>query len=153
MNDEQQEQSQKQSQPAASPFVQELTQLGRNFSQLIRDALESPQLQEVRKEVATGAQTVIEEINDAVGKARESQVTQNVAQKAAKTAEDLKSSPVTENIKTGLLNALRSVNDELSDIVQKMDQAQQKSGPSAAAPEASAPPPAPEPQAEPDDAA
>ncbi len=113
---------QEQPKNTSSPFVEELSKLGRNFSQLIKDALESPQLQEVRKEVATGAQTVIEEINEAMVKARESQVTKNVAQKAAQTAEELKTAPVTQNIKTGLLNALRSVNEELTDIVQKMEQ-------------------------------
>ena len=127
MTDEKQEQFQEESQPAASPLVEELTKLGRNFSQLIKEALESPQLQEVRKEVTTGAQTVIEEINETMVKARESDVTKNVAQKAVKTAEDLKTSPVTQNIKVGLLNALRSVNEELSDIVQKMDQNVQQS--------------------------
>jgi len=122
MSDEQQTQSQEHDQPTPSPFVEELSKLGRNFSQLIKEALESPQLQEVRKEVSTGAQTVIEEINEAMVKARESDVTKNVAQKASQTAEELKTSPVTQNIKTGLLNALRSVNEELGDIVQKMEQ-------------------------------
>ena len=126
MNDTQQEQPQEQPQSAPNSFVEELTKLGRNFSQLIKDALESPQLQEVRKEVSTGAQTVIEEINEAMIKARESQVTKSVAQKAAQTAEEVKTSPVTQNIKTGVLNALKSVNQELSDIVQKMDQTQQE---------------------------
>ncbi len=122
MTEEQQSQPQEQSQPASSPFVEELTKLGRNFSQLIKEALESPQLQEVRKEVSTGAQTVIEEINEAMVKAREADVTKTVAQKAVQTAEELKTSPVTQNIKTSLLNALRSVNEELGDIVQKMEQ-------------------------------
>jgi predicted metal-dependent RNase len=120
--EEQQEQPQEQSRPAPSPFVEELTKLGRNFSQLIKETLESPQLQEMRKEVSTGAQTVIEEINEAMIKAREADVTKTVTQKAAQTAEELKTSPVTQNIKTGLLNALRSVNEELGDIVQKMEQ-------------------------------
>jgi len=142
MNDTQQEQPQEQPQSAPNSFVEELSKLGRNFSQLIKDALESPQLQEVRKEVATGAQTVIEEINEAMVKARESQVTKNVAQKAAQTAEEVKTSPVTQNIKTGVLNALKSVNQELSDIVQKMDQTQQ---PTAPEPEAPAAAPGPEP--------
>jgi len=147
MTDEQQEQFQEEPKPTTSPLVEELTKLGRNFSQLIKEALESPQLQEVRKEVTTGAQTVIEEINDAMVKARESDVTKNVAQKAAKTAEDLKTSPVTQNIKVGLLNALRSVNEELGEIVQKMEQNYQSS---AQADEAKAAPAAPEaPAAEP----
>ena len=144
MNDTQQEQPQEQPQSAPNSFVEELSKLGRNFSQLIKDALESPQLQEVRKEVATGAQTVIEEINEAMVKARESQVTKNVAQKAAQTAEEVKTSPVTQNIKTGVLNALKSVNQELSDIVQKMDQTQQPTAPEPEAP-AAAPGPGPAP--------
>ncbi len=141
MDKEQQEQPQEQSQPGANPFVEELAKLGRNFSQLIKEALESPQLQEVQKEVVTGAQTVIEEINEAMVKARESDVTKTVAQKAAQTAEELKTSPVTQNIKTGVLNALRSVNEELGDIVQKMERNMQQS---AAKDEAPAAEPAPE---------
>ena len=133
---EQQEQSQEQPQEqqpqsTTSPFVEELTKLGRNFSQLIQDTLASPQLQEVRKEVTTGAQTVIEELNEAIVKARESQVTKSVAQKAAQTAEEIKSSPVTENIKIGVLNALKSVNQELSDIVQRMEKQAQPPQPEA----------------------
>lgn len=140
MSEEQQ--PQEQPQPTSSPFVEELTKLGRNFSQLVKDALESPQLQEARKEVSAGAQTVIEEINEAMVKARSSQVTKNVTQKAAQTAEEVKASPVTRNIKTGVLNALKSVNQELSDVVQKMEQAQQSATPT---PEASTPEtPAPE---------
>ncbi len=122
MSNEPQEQSQEQSQTAQNPFVEELTKLGRNFSRLIQDALESPQFQEVRKEVTTGAQTVIEEINEAMVKARESEVTKNMTQKAAQTAEELKTAPVTQNIKTGIFNALRAVNEELSEIMQKMEQ-------------------------------
>ncbi len=145
MDTEQQEHPQEQQQANTSPFVEELTKLGRNFSQLIKDALESPQLQEVRKDVTTGAQTVIEEINEAMVKARESHVTQNVAQKAAQTAEELKTSPVTQNIKTGVLNALRSVNEELGDIVQKMEQNVQHSAAKEETPVAEpAPEPAPE---------
>jgi len=141
MNDAPHEHPQEQqSQSTTSPFVEELTKLGRNFSQLIKDVLESPQLQEARKEVTVGAQSVIEEINEAMVKARESQVTKSVTQKAAQTAEDIKSSPVTENIKIGLLNALKSVNQELGDIVQRMEQQASQPQPSAASS-------APEPQA------
>ncbi len=104
-----------------SPLAEELNRLGRNFSQLIREALESPQFQEIRREIATSAQTVIEEVNEVIVKARESQVTQEVVQRASSTVEELKTSPVAENIKVGLLNTLRSVNEELSELVEKME--------------------------------
>ncbi len=109
-------------QSSKSSLAEELTRLGQNFSQLIRETLQSPQLQEIRKEVATGAQTVIEEVNEIIVKARESQVTQEVTQKAAATVEEIKTAPVTENIKVGVLNALKSVNEELSELIEKMDQ-------------------------------
>ncbi len=119
-------------------FAEELTRLGRNFSELIKEALQSPQLQEIRKEVATSAQTVIEEVNEVVVKARDSQVTQEVAQKAAATVEEIKTAPVTENLKTGLLNTLRSVNEELSEIIAKMEQ---NIEPQTEAPQQPSPPP------------
>ncbi|HID33797.1 MAG TPA: hypothetical protein EYP25_04390 [Anaerolineae bacterium] len=103
-------------------FAEELTRLGRNFSELIREALQSPQLQEARRELATGAQAVIEEVNEVIVKARESQVTQEVAQRAAATVEEIKTAPVTETIKSGLLNALRSVNEELNEIIARMEE-------------------------------
>ena len=117
-------------QPPSASLVDELNRLGQNFAQLIKEALESPQLQEVRKEITTGAQTVIEEINERIVQARESQVTQEVAQKAAKTVEEIKSSPVTENVKLGLLNTLRTVNQELNELIQKLDQTAQPQEPS-----------------------
>ena len=138
MAEEQQAQSQTEApraegpQPEKSSLAEELTRLGQNFSQLIREALQSPQLQEIRKEVATGAQTVIEEVNEIIVKARESQVTQEVTHKAAATVEEIKTAPVAENIKIGVLNALKSVNEELSELIEKMDQTMQAARPSQA---------------------
>ncbi len=109
-------------QSSKSSLAEELTRLGQNFSQLIRETLQSPQLQEIRKEVATGAQTVIEEVNEIIVKARESQVTQEVTQKAAATVEEIKTTSMTENIKVGVLHALKSVNEELSELIEKLDQ-------------------------------
>jgi len=134
MSDEQQNEKSQATSNAApqagpSPFVEEITKLGQNFSQLIKDALASPQLQEMRNEVASGAQGVIEEINDAMVKAREAEITKDVAQKATKTAEDLKASPVTANIKSGLFSALKSINDELSNVLQRMNQGEQPAAP------------------------
>ena len=126
MTDEQttqtQEETQNEAPNAASPFVDELTKLGKHFSQLVKDALESPGLQDMRKEVASGAQGVIDEINQAMNKARSSKVTQDVAQKATRTAESVKGASVSENLKSGLLNVMKSVNKELSNLVQRMEE-------------------------------
>ena len=118
MTDEQKEQSQ-------NPYVQELNELGKKFGQLIKATLESPQLHEVRKEVTSGFQSAIEDINDIMVKARESEVTKDVVQKATKTVEEIKSAPATENIKGGLMSALHSVNKELEELLHRMSQSRQ----------------------------
>ncbi len=139
MSDEVKEQPQA-TPPEQNPFVEELTRLGKNFGELIKEVLESPQLQEIRKEVATGAQTVIEEVNEVINKARESQVTQEVAKKATATVEELKAAPVTENLKTGLINTLRTINQELSEIIDRMEQASQQDAPTESAAASEQPP-------------
>jgi hypothetical protein len=140
MTDEQsprpQNEAQTENSAANNPFVDELTQLGKHFSQLVKDALESPQMQNVRKEVASGAQTVIDEINEAMNKARSSPVTQEVAQKASRTAAGLKDASLSDNLKAGLLNVMKSVNQELSNLVERMEQSSASTGPeNAEAPE------------------
>ncbi|RUA17924.1 MAG: hypothetical protein DSY55_01180 [Clostridia bacterium] len=119
--------SKEQKNQSPNPYVQELNDLGKKFGQLIKATLESPQLQEVRKEVADGFQSAIEDINEVMVKARESDVTKDVVQKAARTVEDMKAAPATESIKGGLMNALHTVNKELEELLQRMNQSKQKS--------------------------
>lgn len=121
--------NQEQPQSSASTFSDELNRLGKNLNQLIKNALESPQLQDVRKEVTTGAQGVIAEINDAINKARESDVTKNFTQKATRTAQEIKTKPVKENVKSGLVNALKSINREITELVAHLEESQQPAPP------------------------
>ncbi len=111
---------------SARSLAEELSRLGKNVSELIKEMLEAPQLQEVRKEVTTGAQNVIEEMNEAILKAREAPITQEVTQKAVNAVEEIKAAPVTENLRAGLLNALRSVNEELNEIIARMESTTQE---------------------------
>ncbi len=134
---------------SARSLAEELSRLGQNFSELIKEVLEAPQLQEVRKEVTSGAQNMIEEINEAIVKAREAPITQEVAQKAASAVEEIKTAPVTENLRVGLLKTLRSVNEELNEIIAKMESASQESASEQATSEQEAASPSPDQESHP----
>ena len=114
-----------------SQYVKELTDLSKKFGELVKATLESPQLQEIRKDVAEGFQSAVDDINQTMIKARESDVTKDVVQKATSTVEDMKTSPTINNLKESMIKALQSANKELDDLLQKMNQSRKKTSNSA----------------------
>ena len=114
-----------------SQYAKELTELSKKFGELVKATLESPQLQEIRKEVAEGFQSAVDDINRTIIKARKSDVTKDVVQKATSTVEDMKTSPAINTLKEGMIKTLQSANKELDDLLQKMNQPKQKTSGSA----------------------
>ena len=115
----------------SADFVNELTQLGKNLGRALRTALDSPQRKEIEGEVRTGFQSVVVEINDALAKARGSDVTKDVEGQAGKVAQDLgqqaekmidavRNSQVTADLREGFAVGLHSLNEELDGLIQKM---------------------------------
>ncbi|MCP4165150.1 MAG: hypothetical protein GY759_04555 [Chloroflexi bacterium] len=108
-------------QPPKSPLVDELATLGKNLGSALRTLLESPQRYEVEEEVREGFQTVVTEVNDALGKARSSDVAKDVGVKAEKVVESVKTSQVTAELREGLVRGLHSLNIELGHLAEHLN--------------------------------
>ncbi len=108
-------------QPPKSPLVDELATLGKNLGSAVRTLLESPQRYEVEDEVREGFQTVVTEVNDALGKARSTDVAKDVGVRAEKVVESVKTSQVTAELREGLVRGLHSLNAELGYLVDRLN--------------------------------
>ncbi len=120
----------------------ELALLGKNLGDTVRSVIDSPQAREIEDEVRTGFQTVVAEVNDAIGKARSSDVAHDLGEKTSQATESVRASKVTDEVRTGLVKGLHSLNKELEQLLQRLDT------PTADASTTDAPaadPPAPEP--------
>lgn len=99
----------------------ELTLLGKNIGDAVRSVIDSPQAREIEDEVRTGFQTVVAEVNDAIGKARSSDVAKDLGEKTSQAAESVRESKVTDEVRSGLIQGLRSFNTELEQMLNRLD--------------------------------
>jgi len=105
----------------------ELAILGKNIGAAVRSVIESPQAREIEEEVRTGFQTVVHEVNEAIGKARSTDVAKDLGEKTSQAAESVRTSKVTEEVRTGLVKGLKSFNQELEQMLQRLDTTPAKS--------------------------
>jgi len=99
----------------------ELALLGKNLGDTVRSVIDSPQAREIEDEVRTGFQTVVAEVNDAIGKARSSDAAHDLGEKTSQAAESVRASKVTDEVRTGLVKGLHSLNSELEQLLQRLD--------------------------------
>ena len=131
--------STEQPEPNNHTLFDELALLGKNIGAAVRSVIESPQAREIEEEVRTGFQTVVHEVNEAIGKARSTDVARELGEKTSQAAESVRSSKVTDEVRAGLVKGLKSLNQELEQMLQHLDSTR---GPSDAPADA---PPTPEP--------
>ncbi|NUQ38645.1 MAG: hypothetical protein HUU23_12795 [Caldilineales bacterium] len=125
-----------------SPVVEELNELGKKLGDALRTLLDSPQRREIEEDVREGLQTVVSEINEALAKARSTEVGRDVEEQAGKVVDAVRASKVTEEARAGFLKGLQTLNTELDKVVERLQTKAEPAGPPEAAPE-----PAPEPEA------
>jgi hypothetical protein len=99
----------------------ELALLGKNLGETVRSVIDSPQAREIEEEVRTGFQTVISEVNDAIGKARSSDVAKDLGDRTSQATESVRASKVTDEVRIGLVKGLHSLNKELEQLLQRLD--------------------------------
>lgn len=107
-------------QKTQKPLVKELNAMGKKLGDALRTALDSPQRQEIEQEVREGFGTVVNEINEALAKARTSDVTRDLGQQAEKLVDTVKSKKVTGDVRQGLIKGLKTLNQELDSLVNRL---------------------------------
>lgn len=108
-------------QAPASSLVDELTALGKKFGVAIQTALSSPQWQQVETEVREGFHNVVNELNDALAKARSTDAAKQVGEQATKVVGTVRSSKVTGDVRDSFLKGMKAVNRELDEVIARME--------------------------------
>jgi hypothetical protein len=99
----------------------ELSKLGKQFSDVIRTAWESDDRKKIQDEIIEGLQKFGDEVTEALQKAAESEPGKQVASQAEKVIADVKESNVAEDVRKGLLQGMDALNRELGKLSEKLE--------------------------------
>lgn len=113
-------------------------ELGQRLVSTARAAWESEQRQELQQEITDGLRAVRDQLNDAVDNvrttARAQGTTETVKEQVKKVAETARSNDLLDEMRNGLANGLRELNEQLrrlSERLERRDETPATGGPSA----------------------
>jgi hypothetical protein len=96
----------------------EFAALGKRFGEAMSAAWNSEERQQLQNDLKDGLNRFTEEVNTSIGKMRESKVSQKVETGVQQAASDVKSGRVGDEVRKGLVTALRSLSDALDRMSQ-----------------------------------
>lgn len=106
---------------ATSSIINELSSLGRKMGTTVQSALSSPEFKDFEREVHDGFNTAVNEMNDAISKARSTDVAKDVSGQAGKVVDNMRSSKLTQDMRDGFLKGLKALNRELDNAIERFD--------------------------------
>ena len=107
--------------PASSTVVNELSNLGKKLGVTIQSAISSQEFKDFEREVRDGFAMAVNEMNEAIAKARSTDVAKDVGGQAGKVVENVRSSKVTQDMRDGLIKGLKSLNRELDNVIDRFE--------------------------------
>ncbi len=93
--------------------VEELRSLGRQLGETFRAAWASEERQRIEAEIREGIQIFVSEVDKAFGEVRQSEVPHRVREEAGQLADSLKSGELPQKARSGMVEGLRRLSDEL----------------------------------------
>lgn len=119
----------------------EFAALGKRFGEAVAAAWNSEERQQLQNDLKDGLNRFTDEVNSAIGKMRETKVSQKVETGVQQAASDVKSGRVGDEVRKGLVTALRGLSDALDRMAQNFTphEAPVAEGPAADAPIEDAP--------------
>jgi gas vesicle protein len=101
----------------------QLGALGKSFAEAITVAWNNPSTQKLVQEVKTGLETMASEVGAAISKASSSPEAQKLKAEAVKAAQSARTAgeQTAQEVRPQLLNALRSLNDEMQKLIDKLE--------------------------------
>ena len=106
---------------ATSSIINELSNLGKKMGTTVQSALNSPEFKDFEREVRDGFNTAVNEMNDAISKARSTDVAKDVSGQAGKVVDNMRSSKLTQDMRDGFLKGLKALNRELDNAIERFD--------------------------------
>jgi hypothetical protein len=104
-----------------STIAEELSRLGAQVAEAMRLMWESDERQRLQEDLSKGVQSFAEQLGTAAEQAGRSETTQEIKAQAKKVAERLKESSAADEVRTGLINGLAAVNEELKRLIERLD--------------------------------
>ncbi len=102
-----------------SNFSKEISDLGKNISDLFKTAWDSPQRKEVQKELESGMQEFKETVNRIAEDFSASETGKQIKSELNELKENISSGDLENEIENEILKALNKVNEELSNVINK----------------------------------
>ena len=99
-------------------IADEFAALGKKFAEAMETAWNSEERYKIEHEVRDGLRRFADEVDGAVKKVRESDVSSKMNEGVQNVAADIKSGDVGKNIRTGLVKALRGMSEALDKMAQ-----------------------------------
>ena len=105
--------------PPAGSITEELARLGQTLGQAIKLAWESEERKRLEQDIAEGLRRLSDQIDSAMKSAAESPTAKDVTSKAALAWETAHGPQILAEMRAGLADTLRKLNEELDRQVQK----------------------------------
>jgi hypothetical protein len=105
-----------QARPEMSDVAKEFEEVGRKMRDALVMAWNSKERHQVEAEVREGVQRLAKEVDEGIKKAKKTEASQKVASQARKVKEEVSSTKVSEDVRQGLVKALRSLSDALDTL-------------------------------------
>jgi hypothetical protein len=106
-------------QPPADSITEEFSRLGRTLGQALKLAWESGERKRLEQDIAEGMRRLSEQIDTATRSAAESPTAKEVTTKVTTAWETAHGPQILDEIRAGLVESLRKLNEELDRRVQK----------------------------------
>jgi hypothetical protein len=100
-------------------LAEEFRNLGRNFSNALQAAWESPERKRLQEEITTGMNELGETLSREAKKFNESDAGKQLKTEAKEFEERFRSGEVQDKVRQELITAMQSVNAELGKLIQK----------------------------------
>lgn len=105
----------------SSSIINELSNLGKKMGTTVQSALSSPEFKDFEREVREGFSTAVNEMNDAIAKARTTDVAKDVSGQAGKVVDNVRTSKFTQDMRDGFLKGLKALNRELDNAIDRFE--------------------------------
>ena len=106
---------------ATSSIINELSNLGKKMGTTVQSALSSPEFKDFEREVRDGFNSAVSEMNDAIAKARSTDVAKDMSGQAGKVVDNMRSSKLTQDMRDGFLKGLKALNRELDNAIDRFE--------------------------------
>src|SRR5437762_3278164 len=99
--------------PELSDVAKEFEEVGKRLRDAMVMAWSSKERVELEKDIRTGLNRLVEEVDQGFSKLKETEQGQKVQERVQNVATDVQSSKVAEDVRKGLITALRGLSDAL----------------------------------------